>query len=105
MTAAGELNRRLTLQAPVETPDGAGGVTRSYQDIATVWAKLAPSAARGDVLAAASGATITHRIVMRLRSDVTTRHRLVAGTRLLRIVTVHEDATGRFLVIQAEERS
>ena len=30
MTAIGELNRRLVLQAPVESDDGAGGVTRSY---------------------------------------------------------------------------
>jgi SPP1 family predicted phage head-tail adaptor len=104
MTAAGELNRRLALQAPVEMPDGAGGVTRSYADVATVWAKLVPFAARGQVVAAASGATITHRIVMRLRSDVTTRHRLRLGARVFRIATVREQEPG-FLLVHAEERA
>ena len=103
MTAAGELNRRLVLQAPVETPDGAGGVTRAYQDIAPLWAKLAPFAARGGVVAAARGATVTHRIVIRVRPDVTTRQRFRLGTRVFRIVTVREQEPG-FLLIHAEER-
>ena len=30
MTRPGDLNRRLVLEAPVETPDGTGGVTRGY---------------------------------------------------------------------------
>ena len=46
MTAIGELNRRLVLEAPVETDDGAGGVTRSYATGATVWASIAPFGAR-----------------------------------------------------------
>ncbi len=32
MTAPGELNRRLVLQAPVETADGAGGVDAQLRD-------------------------------------------------------------------------
>ncbi len=35
MTGPGELRHRLVLEAPVETPDGAGGVTRSYATLAT----------------------------------------------------------------------
>lgn len=104
MTGLSELNRRLVLQAPVETPDGAGGVTRSYDDVATVWAKLAPFAARGGVVAAASGATVTHRIVLRAGPAVTTRHRFRLGARVFRIVTVREQEPG-FLLIHAEERA
>ena len=33
MTQPGELDRRLTLEAPVETDDGAGGVTRTYETV------------------------------------------------------------------------
>ena len=36
MTAPGDLDRRLLLQAPVETGDGEGGVARSYTDVCTL---------------------------------------------------------------------
>ena len=105
MTAPGELNRRLVLQAPVETADGAGGVTRSYTPAMTLWASVEPVSARNAVVADAPGATVTHRIVIRRRAGVTTRHRFVEGTTVYRIVTLRDDATRRFLVIGAEERT
>lgn len=105
MTAPGELNRRLVLQAPVETADGAGGVVRSYPSTMTLWASVEPVSARNAVVADAPGATVTHRIVIRRRAAVTTRHRFVEGTTVYRIVTLRDDATRRFLVIGAEERT
>jgi len=104
MTAIGELNRRLVLEAPVETADGAGGVTRNYAEVVTLWASLTPIADRADAAAAGQGALVTHRIVIRSGRDVTTRHRLRAGTRIFRIVAVREQDDGRFLAIHAEER-
>ena len=100
----GALNRRLTLEAPVEIADGAGGVTRSYAAVATLWAAVEPIAARHDVVAAAAGATVTHRIVIRYASDITTRHRLRDGAQLYRIVTLRETVRRRFLEIRAEQR-
>src|SRR5256885_9209128 len=105
MTAPGELNRRLVLEAPVESADGAGGVTRSYAAVMTLWATVEPVSARGAVVADAPGATVTHRIVIRKRSTVTTRHRFVEGATVYRIVTLRDDATRRFLVIGAEQRA
>lgn len=104
MTDPGKLNRRLTLEAPVEIVDGSGGVTRSYVVVATLWASVEPAAAHGDVVAAALGATITHRIRMRSNPDVTLRHRLRDGARIFRIVTMRE-RDRRFLDIDAEERT
>jgi SPP1 family predicted phage head-tail adaptor len=105
MITPGELNRRLVLQNPVETPDGAGGVMRTYAFVARLWAKVEPVSARGAVVADAPGATITHRIIVRHRSAVTTRHRFVEGATVYRIVTLRDDATRRFLVIGAEQRA
>jgi SPP1 family predicted phage head-tail adaptor len=105
MTASGELDRRLSLEEPVETADGAGGVTRSYAPVMTLWAKVEPVSARGVTLADAPGATVTHRIIVRRHSAVTTRHRFVEGTTIYRIVTIRDDATRRFLVIGAEVRA
>lgn len=106
MTEIGELNWRLTLQAPVDTPDGAGGSTRSYADVTTLWAKVEPVSARTDIVAAAAGATVTHRIVIRRGPDVTTRHRLLEGARIYRVIAVRdEDSSRRFRLIHAEERT
>ena len=80
MTAPGDLNRRLVLQAPAETPDGAGGVTRGYTAVTTLWASVEPVSARNGVIADAGGATY-------------------------RIVSLRDDATRRFLVIGAEQRA
>lgn len=103
MTDPGRLRHRLTLEAPVETPDGAGGVLRTYAAAATVWAEIAPVAARGAVAAHARGATVTHRIVIREGPDVTTRHRFRKGGRIFEIIALRE-REGRLLEIDAEER-
>jgi SPP1 family predicted phage head-tail adaptor len=105
MTAAGELNRRLVLEAAVESADGSGGVTRGYSAVATLWASLTPVADRADEAAAALGAIVTHRIVIRTGPEVTTRHRFRSGTRIFRIVAVRAQDDGRFLAIHAEERT
>jgi SPP1 family predicted phage head-tail adaptor len=105
MTGPGTLNRRLILEEPLETPDGAGGVTRGYQTLATLWAEVTPVSARGDVVAVALGAAVTHRIVIRRSPDITTRHRLRDGARIFRIASIRERDHGRFLEIQAEERT
>lgn len=99
----GALDRRLVLEAPSETADGAGGVVRNYETVATLWASVEPVSARGDVVAAAAGATVTHRIVVRDRADITTRHRLRDGARVYRIAALCERGR-RFLEIEAEER-
>jgi SPP1 family predicted phage head-tail adaptor len=101
----GELRHRLVLEAPAETPDGAGGTSRGYEMIAALWARVTPVSARGDLVAAGTGATVTHRIVIRSRSDVTTRHRLRDGARIFRIEALRDhDGRGRFTEIDAEER-
>jgi SPP1 family predicted phage head-tail adaptor len=105
MSDPGRLNARLTLEAAIETPDGAGGVSRGYAAGVTIWARMTPLSARDAVQAAAAGIAVTHRIVIRAGVAVTTRDRLREGARIFRIVTVRQqDSSGRFLVIEAEER-
>lgn len=100
----GRLDRRLVLEAPVDTPDGAGGVTRSYEMVATLWASVEPLAARADVSAVALGANVTHHIRVRFDPAITLRHRLRDGSRVFRIVSIRERER-RFLDIDAEERT
>jgi SPP1 family predicted phage head-tail adaptor len=101
VTAAGDLDRRLVLEAPVDTGDGAGGVTVMYETVTTLWAQVTPVAARGEVVADRAGATVTHRITLRARSDVTTRHRFRDGDAVYRIAALRRSADRRFLLIDA----
>ena len=100
----GALDRRFVLQAPVETDDGAGGVTRTFDAVATVWGSVTPLTGRTDIAADSRGASLRVRIVMRFREGVTTRHRIVDGAHVYAIVAVREITGRRFLEIDAEER-
>lgn len=104
MSRAGQLNRRLVLEAVSESNDGLGGVTRLYEVVTTVWAQVTPLSARADNTAAGLGAALRYSIVIRSRDDITTRHRFIDGVRTYRIVAVRESADRRFLEIDAEER-
>jgi SPP1 family predicted phage head-tail adaptor len=104
VTAAGDLNRRLRLQAPVETDDGAGGVARTYADVCTLWAQVLPLVGRAAVAADSLGATNRYRIIVRARDDVTTRNVFIDGARSYRVAAARLTADRRFLEIDAEER-
>ena len=100
----GALNCRLVLEAPVETGDGAGGVVRTYEAVATLWAQVMPVSARSDIAGDSLGAMLRHRIVIRARSGIGTRHRMREGARIYWIVAVRESFGRRFLEIDVEER-
>ena len=104
MTDPARFNRRLVLETPTETPDGAGGVARTFQTFATIWAKITPVSARGDAVADSQGATITHRIVIRAPREVTTACRFTEDGAIYRIVTVRESTDRRLIEIAAEQR-
>jgi SPP1 family predicted phage head-tail adaptor len=99
----GALRHRLMIQAPVDTEDGAGGFRRTWRDTEPVWASV-QAASAFDASLGRSGQTISHRITMRWRDDLTTGHRMRDGTRIYIVRSVH-DATGekRFLVALTEE--
>jgi SPP1 family predicted phage head-tail adaptor len=104
VTAPGDLNRRLTLLAPVETADDEGGVVRSYQTVTTLWAQVLPLSAGAEVAADSLGAALRYAIVIRYRDDVTTRHQLQDGAHVYRVIAARASADRRFLEIDAEER-
>jgi SPP1 family predicted phage head-tail adaptor len=104
VTAPGDLNRRIVLEAPVESNDGAGGVTRSYGIVTTLWAQVVPLSGGPDVAAGSFGSTLRYRITIRMRSDITVRHQLREGARIYRIRTLRQSADRRFLEIDTEAR-
>jgi head-tail adaptor len=99
----GALRHRLTIEAPVDQPDGAGGYRRSHQPVALVWAAVHEDAAFSRERDAV-GTGRLQRVTMRWRDDLTTAHRLRLGTSILFIRSTF-DPTGerRFLVVKTEE--
>lgn len=104
MRQPGELDRRLALQAPVESDDGAGGVVRSYRTVAFAWSEVTPLSMRADVAADSLGAVSRYRIRLRRREDVTMRHRFCDGATVYRIVAIGFSDDLSYLVIDAEVR-
>jgi len=91
---ASRLRHLLTLQQEVQTPDGAGGYARSWQDVADLWGEIIPltgsgSSAKGSgketLFAGQLQAQISHRILLRYRPGITAAMRLVYGDRTFNI--------------------
>lgn len=107
--SAPQLNRRLTLEAPVRLPDGAGGFTAGWEVLGTLWAAIAPGTGRE---AAAVGAALS-RVVLRITvraapvgapSRPRAEQRFREGARIYTIVSVTEaEAQGRYLTCIAQE--
>jgi SPP1 family predicted phage head-tail adaptor len=98
------MRRRLTLQAPVEAPDLAGGVVRSWANVATFWAAVEPLASAAVLVGDAPTSRTTHRITLRWRAGITAGMRLAEGPRLFAIRSAFDpDEHRRRLVLLAEE--
>lgn len=77
---AGTLNKRARFEALVEASDGAGGFSRSWQPIMTVWASFTPERARERVQGGRLESAFAG--VLRIRSStaarqITQKHRVV----------------------------
>jgi SPP1 family predicted phage head-tail adaptor len=104
MSIIGRLRHRLTLEAPQETADGLGGVTRNWNALAQIWAAIDPLGGGDGVVADKRIAQLTHRVVMRKRGDVSLNHRFRLGARSFTIRSIRDAAEdGRFLECLVEE--
>ncbi|MGD9545209.1 MAG: phage head closure protein [Methylocystis sp.] len=100
------LRYRVTLEAPIDTPDDAGGYARSFTPVASLWARIAPSGAREDFVEQRAEQATTHIVTIRWRSDVAKDMRFVHRGRELRIQSAFDpDERRRFLICQCEEIS
>ena len=105
------LSRRLVLEAPARSPDGAGGFTTAWSALGTLWADIAPGPAR---VADRPGAA-EHRLPLRITlrgaplgapSRPVPGQRLREGARLYAVQSVAEaDPEGRYLVCVAHEET
>jgi len=100
----GALRSEFALQACTTAPDGLGGHTETWAEVATVFARIEPVSASSMFGADQTLETVTHRITMRWRSGVTSGMRLARQHRIFDIVTVHDpDDSRRYVVCRVRE--
>ena len=99
------LKHRLVLQQEVPSADGAGGYTRSWAEIATLWAEIVPITGGDSRSNTISGkevfiagqvqAQVSHRIFLRWRNGVMPAMRLALEDRVFNIRYVAAVREGR----------
>lgn len=100
----GALDRRIRIEAPVRTDDGAGGATVTWQTVARAWARVEAVSASGRDRAGRLDGIATLRVTIRARNGVASGQRIVLDARLLSIRATRPQGRGdRYLVLEAEE--
>ena len=100
----GRLRARLALEAPMDLPDGQGGVTEGWTLLAKLWGRIEPLRSKAGEQAGAATAPITHRVTIRYRDDVRHAMRFVYRDRTLLIRSLRDpDESRRYLVCECEE--
>ncbi len=104
--AIGRLDERITVQNRTDTADGSGGYSSSWGALATAWALVEELSARERYFAGKVEHNVTHRVVMRYRTDVTSDMRLLRadGSTVLQIRGVREgDGRKRWTILDCEQ--
>lgn len=100
----GALRSEVALEEAVVSGDGAGGRVTTWTEVATVFARIVPVSAERSFAADQFVETVTHRVTLRFRDDVTSGMRFARQDRRFAIVAVHDpDETGRYLVCRVRE--
>ena len=94
MINAGELNKRITLQAPTVTRGGDGAEIIVYADIATVWASYLVQGGREFYSAQKINAETTAVFKIRYRANLDTRYRVYYNKRYFYILFIDDSIPG-----------
>ena len=103
------LDRLLTLEAPQDVPDGAGGYARLWMPLGQHWAEVTPGSGRETVSGTAPISAVSVKIVVRASpigslSRPRPDQRFREGARVFRIAAVAEtDPRGRYLTCHSVE--
>lgn len=100
---AGSLREPLTIQRKVAVSDGMGGQAIQWIDLATVRGDVRPLSGRESVQAMQLQASLTHRIYIRYRADLTPADRLVMRGQHLQIrAIVNVEMRNRWLELACD---
>lgn len=97
--------KRVAIQSPAYSSDGAGGYTVAWSDFHTVWAYIKVSSGNESFDDDRLRSRVRYRVIMRYVSGVTPEMRLTTGGKILLINAVIEDEShDGLLELICEER-
>jgi SPP1 family predicted phage head-tail adaptor len=88
MIGAGQLKHRVVIQSFTTTQSQSGQVSRTYNTLATVWAKVTPTTGREYYQSDRINAEVTHQVTIRYRDDVKPDMRIIHRGRTFEIESV-----------------
>lgn len=91
----GQLTHRLRIETPVLTPDGGGGFTVEWQEVAEVFAAITDLSGLEMLQDAQITSSAPCRIVIHYRNDVTTKMRLADDAARYDIVSIRDPDGGK----------
>lgn len=103
------LARRLVLEAPQRSGDGAGGFVETWVSLGVIWADVSARTGRERISGTAAVSTVSYKIVVRgapygSPARPQPQQRFRDGDRLFNIQAVAErDPEGRYLTCFADE--
>lgn len=101
---AGLLRKRISIERLTETPDGGGGWTVTWAELDKAWAYIKPLSGTESMVAMQLEDVITHDIVIRYRSDITAKDRIVYAGRDFNIISViNPEERDKWLQLRCEE--
>ena len=105
------LNRLLTLEQQVSTPDGTGGFLTVWQAVGTLWAEILPGTGREAIGEEVTLARVPYRIILRGAAPGSPRRplpgqRLTQAGRVFQVLAVTEaEPGGQYLTCFASEET
>ena len=102
----GTLRHRVSIQYPVQTSDGMGGYTEEWATAAQRQAAIWPVSSRERLDALKLESEVTHRIRVRYLSGVTSKHRILFGSRAFNIIGApinHEERNIHLDILATEQ--
>jgi SPP1 family predicted phage head-tail adaptor len=101
----GEFRRPLTLQTATIARNTVGQAVQTWNDVATIWARVSPLNARETFYAQQNHATTSHAITCRYDSRIVPTARFKMGDRLFAIDGVRDlDERNIYLIVNCTEQ-
>lgn len=99
---AGKLNRKVKIQAQVDTVDTIGQPINDWVDVATVWADIRYLSGLEAIKADADTSVAKVSIRVRYRADIVPAMRIVGGNTVYQIQAVLPDQSKRYVDLACE---
>lgn len=101
---AGALRHSVIIQTSTPSQSGTGEVTESWGTFATVKASISPSSGREFFASEQLNAEMSHKVKIRYLSGVTTKMRVLFGSRVLDILSiVNIDEKNHEMILMCKE--